>query len=72
MALELSLRVVDDPDRAMEGPLVPIGAFKGTGLSIMTDILCGVLTGAESAALAGATQTTLDLVNAARTEERNQ
>ena len=30
----------------MEGPLVPIGAFKGTGLSIMTDILCGVLTGA--------------------------
>ena len=30
----------------MQGPLVPIGAFKGTGLSIMTDILCGVLTGA--------------------------
>ena len=30
----------------MEGPLVPIGAFKGTGLSIMTDVLCGVLTGA--------------------------
>jgi LDH2 family malate/lactate/ureidoglycolate dehydrogenase len=36
----------DDPRQAMEGPLVPIGAFKGTGLSIMTDILCGVLTGA--------------------------
>jgi LDH2 family malate/lactate/ureidoglycolate dehydrogenase len=35
-----------DPARAMEGPLVPIGAFKGTGLSIMTDVLCGVLTGA--------------------------
>lgn len=36
----------DDPAAAMEGPLVPIGAFKGTGLSIMTDILAGVLTGA--------------------------
>jgi LDH2 family malate/lactate/ureidoglycolate dehydrogenase len=36
----------DDPDAAMDGPLVPIGAFKGTGLSIMTDVLCGVLTGA--------------------------
>jgi LDH2 family malate/lactate/ureidoglycolate dehydrogenase len=38
--------LTDDPTAAMEGPLVPIGAFKGTGLSIMTDILCGVLTGA--------------------------
>jgi len=36
----------DDPAAAMEGPLVPIGAFKGTGLAIMTDVLCGVLTGA--------------------------
>lgn len=36
----------DDPAAAMEGPLVPIGAFKGTGLSIMTDIMAGVLTGA--------------------------
>lgn len=38
--------ITTDPAEAMEGPLVPIGAFKGTGLSIMTDILCGVLTGA--------------------------
>ncbi len=30
----------------MDGPLVPIGAFKGTGLALMTDVLCGVLTGA--------------------------
>ena len=35
-----------DPDAAMEGPLVPMGMFKGTGLSIFTDVLCGVLTGA--------------------------
>lgn len=38
--------LTDDPAKAMEGSLVPIGAFKGTGLSIMTDVLCGVLTGA--------------------------
>jgi LDH2 family malate/lactate/ureidoglycolate dehydrogenase len=38
--------VTDDPNLAIEGPLVPMGAFKGTGLSIVTDILCGVLTGA--------------------------
>ncbi len=35
-----------DPAAAMEGPLVPMGMFKGTGLSIFTDVLCGVLTGA--------------------------
>ncbi|MEZ4572283.1 MAG: Ldh family oxidoreductase [Thermomicrobiales bacterium] len=35
-----------DPASAMDGPLVPMGMFKGTGLSIFTDILCGVLTGA--------------------------
>jgi LDH2 family malate/lactate/ureidoglycolate dehydrogenase len=38
--------VTDDPNLAMDGPLVSMGAFKGTGLSIMTDVLCGVLTGA--------------------------
>lgn len=35
-----------DPAAALEGPLVPMGMFKGTGLSIFTDVLCGVLTGA--------------------------
>ena len=39
--------LTDDPARAMKGPLVPMGAFKGTGLSIMTDILTGVLMGAS-------------------------
>jgi LDH2 family malate/lactate/ureidoglycolate dehydrogenase len=38
--------VTDDPAKALEGPLVPMGAFKGTGLSIMTDVICGVLAGA--------------------------
>jgi LDH2 family malate/lactate/ureidoglycolate dehydrogenase len=36
----------DDPAEAVEGPLVPMGAFKGTGLAIMTDVICGVLAGA--------------------------
>ena len=45
-AYDVDGNLTDDPDQAMEGPLVPIGAFKGTGLSIMTDVLCGVLTGA--------------------------
>jgi len=35
-----------DPAAALEGPLVPMGMFKGTGLSIFTDVLTGVLTGA--------------------------
>jgi LDH2 family malate/lactate/ureidoglycolate dehydrogenase len=38
--------VTDDPNLAIDGTLVPMGAFKGTGLSILTDVLCGVLTGA--------------------------
>lgn len=38
--------VTDDPAEAMQGPLVPMGEFKGTGLSIFTDVLTGVLTGA--------------------------
>jgi len=45
-AFDVDGNSTDEPDKALQGPLVPIGAFKGTGLSIMTDILCGVLTGA--------------------------
>ena len=44
----------------------------GDVVSAHWDWACGVLTDAECTALAGATQTTLDIVNAARTEERNQ
>jgi LDH2 family malate/lactate/ureidoglycolate dehydrogenase len=35
-----------DPAAAMEGPLLPIGEYKGYGLSLVTDILSGVMTGA--------------------------
>ena len=30
----------------MEGPLLPIGAYKGYGLSLVSDVLSGVMTGA--------------------------
>lgn len=35
-----------DPSSAMKGPLLPIGEHKGYGLSLVTDVLCGVMTGA--------------------------
>jgi len=34
-----------DPRAAIDGPLLPIGDYKGYGLSLVTDILTGVLTG---------------------------
>jgi LDH2 family malate/lactate/ureidoglycolate dehydrogenase len=36
----------DDPNAALDGTLLPIGGPKGYGLSMMTDILTGVLAGA--------------------------
>jgi LDH2 family malate/lactate/ureidoglycolate dehydrogenase len=36
----------EDPNAALDGTLLPIGGAKGYGLSMMTDILTGVLTGA--------------------------
>lgn len=35
-----------NPAEAMEGPLLPIGEYKGYGLSFVTDVLAGVMTGA--------------------------
>ncbi len=34
-----------DPAAAMDGPLLPIGQYKGYGLSFVTDVLAGVMTG---------------------------
>jgi LDH2 family malate/lactate/ureidoglycolate dehydrogenase len=36
----------DEPAEAMDGPLLPIGEYKGYGLSFVTDVLTGVLSGA--------------------------
>jgi LDH2 family malate/lactate/ureidoglycolate dehydrogenase len=45
-ALTKSGMQTDDPTSALDGTLLPIGGPKGYGLSMMTDILTGVLTGA--------------------------
>ncbi len=39
-------KVTTDPSAAMNGPLLPIGEYKGYGLSLFTDVLAGVMTGA--------------------------
>jgi LDH2 family malate/lactate/ureidoglycolate dehydrogenase len=38
-------RFTDDPAAAMDGTLLPIGDYKGYGLSLITDVLTGVLGG---------------------------
>ncbi len=38
-------RPSDDPDKAFEGFLLPVGGYKGLGLSYAIDILCGLITG---------------------------
>ncbi len=39
-------RRTTDPEEAMDGPLLPMGEYKGYGLSFVTDVLTGVMTGA--------------------------
>ena len=38
-------RFTDDPVEAFEGFLLPLGGHKGFGLSLVVDLLCGVITG---------------------------
>lgn len=45
-ALTADGRRTTEPAAAMDGPLLPIGAYKGYGLSLITDVLTGVMTGA--------------------------
>ncbi|MDX1512958.1 MAG: Ldh family oxidoreductase [Gammaproteobacteria bacterium] len=42
-------RPTTDPDRAMEGTMAPMGGHKGYGLSVMIDLLSGVLSGGSFA-----------------------
>jgi LDH2 family malate/lactate/ureidoglycolate dehydrogenase len=48
-ALDADGSPTTDPEAALAGTLLPIGGPKGAGLSMMLDILCGVLTGANFA-----------------------
>ena len=45
-ALTPAGEITTDPAAAREGPLLPIGEYKGYGLSLVTDVLAGVMTGA--------------------------
>jgi LDH2 family malate/lactate/ureidoglycolate dehydrogenase len=45
-ALTTEGRRTTDPGEAMTGPLLPMGDYKGYGLSLVTDVLTGVMTGA--------------------------
>ena len=40
-------RTTSNPSEAMDGPLLPIGEYKGYGMSLITDILTGVMSGAK-------------------------
>lgn len=48
-ALDPEGQPTDDPALGLIGSLVPIAGPKGSGLALMFDILCGVLTGAHDA-----------------------
>ena len=45
-ALTRDGRETTDPGAAMDGPMLPIGEYKGYGLSFVSDVLAGVMTGA--------------------------
>ncbi len=45
-ALDAAGNPTDDPNAALKGTLVPIGGYKGAGLSMMIDALAGMMTGA--------------------------
>ena len=42
-------RPTDDPNEALKGSLLPIGGYKGYGLSMFVDIFAGMLTGSQYA-----------------------
>ena len=48
-ALDENGRPTTDPAAALRGVVLPIGGPKGAGLSLLMDVLCGVMTGAAFA-----------------------
>jgi len=53
-----------DPEVALKGSLVPIGGVKGSGLSLIVDILCGILTGSS---MTGEVKNITDMTGPAKT-----
>ncbi|WP_114966743.1 Ldh family oxidoreductase [Alkalilacustris brevis] len=52
-ALDENGRPTTDPEAALRGVVMPMGGPKGSGLSMLMDILCGVFTGAAFAGEVG-------------------
>lgn len=48
-ALDREGKPTTDPAEGRKGSLIPIGGPKGSGLALMVEVLCGVLTGAGTA-----------------------
>lgn len=48
-ALDADGSATDDPERALEGVMLPMGGPKGSGLAIMMDVFSGVLSGSAFA-----------------------
>lgn len=46
-AMDKRGRPTTDPQEAIEGLVMPLGGHKGYALSLMIDVLCGILTGAD-------------------------
>jgi len=46
-ALDSEGNPTDDPQKALEGIVLPIGDYKGYGIALMVEILSGVLTGSD-------------------------
>jgi LDH2 family malate/lactate/ureidoglycolate dehydrogenase len=45
-AIDIDGKPTTDPNRALAGASLPFGSYKGSGIAIALDILCGVLSGA--------------------------
>lgn len=46
-ALDVDGNPTDDPERAMEGTLLPVGGPKGYGMAFFIDLVCGLLSGSK-------------------------
>lgn len=63
-AVDAEGKPTTDAKKALKGSLEPIGGPKGSGLSLIIDLLCGVLTGSS---LTGEVKTVTDMSGCART-----
>jgi LDH2 family malate/lactate/ureidoglycolate dehydrogenase len=52
-ALDEQGRPTNNPHAALRGTLLPVGGYKGYGLALVIDLVCGVLTGAGYGAHTG-------------------